>query len=117
MLVESLCSREVPRPEAAHCGQHDRGEQAGPVRVEQRVQGPADPIVVEHCQFRLGQPEQVRAVAGGPFGQPVDRLPADQQVDHHQPHRGGRCQLESRVSHRQHAVQQRRQPQPAPGRR
>src|SRR5665647_2110463 len=54
--------------------EHDRGQQAGPVGVEQRLQGPPDPVVVEPVDLGLGQPQQARVVAGGPLAQAIQGL-------------------------------------------
>ena len=55
---------------------------------EQRLQGPPDPVVVEHVDLALGQPQQARVVAGGPLAQGVQRLATQHQVGHHDPDRG-----------------------------
>ena len=93
--------------ELADCAQHDRGQQAGPVGVEQRLQRPPDPVVVEHTHLGDAQPEQRRVVAGGPLAQPIERLAAQHQVGHHQPDRDRRRQLDPGVGGRQRARQQR----------
>ena len=68
--------------------EHDRGQQAGPVGVEQRLQGPADPVVVEPVDLGFGQPQQARVLAGGPLAQGVQGFAAQYQVGHHDPDRG-----------------------------
>ncbi|MGB8021216.1 MAG: hypothetical protein WCF04_08320 [Candidatus Nanopelagicales bacterium] len=80
--------------ELADRAEHDRGQQAGPVGVEQRLQRPAHPVVVDHRHVSCGQPEQRRVVAGGPLAQDVERFPAQHQVRDHQPDRvrGGQLQ-------------------------
>jgi hypothetical protein len=88
------------------------GEQAGPVRVEQRHQRPPDPVVVEPPGVPTRQAEQPRRVGGSPFSQPVQRCPTDQQVDHQQPDRRRRGQLEPAVRLRQPPLQCRVQADP-----
>ncbi len=73
------------------------GEQAGPVRVEQPHQRPAGPVVIEPRRVAVRQAQQPGCVRGGPLAQPVQGCPADQQVDHDQPDRGRRIQLEPPV--------------------
>ena len=91
--------------------EHDRGQQAGPVGVEQRFQGPPDPVVVEPVDLGCGQPQQAWVVAGGPLAQPVQGFAAQHQVGHHQPNRGRWSQLDAGVPGRQHARKQRGQPE------
>jgi hypothetical protein len=95
--------------ELADRGEHDRGQQAGPVSIEQRVQRPADPIIVDGRDFDLGQAQQRRVIAGCPLAQRVERFAAQHQVRDHQPDRGRGCQLGPAVDLVQGVVQQPRQ--------
>jgi len=88
------------------------GEQAGPVRVEQRDQRPPDPVVIEPHRVCVRQTQQGRRVRGGPLTQPVQRRPAHQQVDHQQPDRRRRGQLEPPVRLRQPPRQDLLEPDP-----
>src|ERR1019366_1087257 len=65
--------------ELTDCAWHDSGQQAGPVGVEQRLQGPADPVVVERVDVGFGQPQQARVVAGCPLAQAVQGFAAQYQ--------------------------------------
>lgn len=77
--------------ELAGHGHDDPGEQAGPIRVEEPFQGAPHPIVVQSLDIARERVEQSRVVAGGPFGQGVDRLAVgDQVADHHAQHDGRR---------------------------
>ena len=83
--------------ELADRPEHDRGQQAGPVGVEQRFQCPPDPVVVEHPEILGAEPEQRRVVTGGPLAQAVERFPAQHQVRDHQPDRDRWRELEAGV--------------------
>lgn len=65
---------------------HDQfGEHAGAVGVEQFLQRPPGPVVVEPGSVGGAQAEQIRRVRRRPFAQPVQRRPADEQVENDQP--------------------------------
>jgi len=93
--------------ELADRPQHDRGQQAGPVGVEQRLKGPADPVVVEHPEILRAEPEQRRVEGGGPLAQAVERCTAQHQVRDDQPDRDRRRQLQAAVVGRQRVGEQR----------
>jgi len=98
--------------ELADRAEHHRGQQAGPVGVEQRLQGPPDPVIVEPADLLGGQPEQRRVVTGGPLAQAVERLTAQHQVRHDQPDRGRRAHLHPGIAVRQRRCQQSGEPEP-----
>jgi len=98
--------------ELADRAEHNRGQQAGAVGVEQRLQGPPDPVVVEHPDLLSGQAEQRRVVAGGPLADAVERFAAQHQVRHDQADRGRRAHLHPGVTVGQCAGQQGGQPEP-----
>ena len=63
------------------------GEQAGPVRVEQPGEHPADPVIVEQLNICSRQADRRRLVAGSPLAQCVHRGVSDHQVADHHPKR------------------------------
>jgi hypothetical protein len=67
--------------------EHQFGEQGPAVGVEDLVQCPGDPIVVDPGHLGRGQAQQPRSIRGRLLGQGVERGPAQQQVRHHQPDR------------------------------
>ena len=76
--------------EVADHAQHGGGDQRGPVGVEQPVQHPGDPVIVQGGRVARGQAQQGGVVTLGPLGQGVDRPVAGHDVaDHHGDHRGG----------------------------
>ena len=73
--------------EALHRVQHEPGEQARPVRVEQPSEHPPDLIVVEQLHIVGGEPDHRRVVAGGPLSECVHRAVTHHQVTDHHPQR------------------------------
>jgi len=98
--------------ELADRAQHDHGQKTGPVGVEQRLQGPTDPVVIERRQVAGAEPEQRRVVTTRPLAQTVERLTSQHQVRDHQPDRNRRRQLQAGVLGRHCAREQRGQPKP-----
>ena len=98
--------------EPLHGAEHQPGQQAGPVRVEEPGQHPPDPVVIEQTRLARAQPEQGWIERCGPFAEGVDRLAVQHQVGHHGPDRGRRGQLEPGVGARQVLRQQGGQPEP-----
>ncbi len=75
--------------EVADHRQDRLGDQARPVGVEEPIQGPADPVVVEH--FGVTRPKAEHAGVEGrrPLTECVDRTMTDHEVAHH--HLDHRC--------------------------
>ena len=70
--------------------QHGRGDQAGPVGVEQPVQHPTDPVIVQRGGIAGFQSQDRRVVVGRPFPEGVDRsMPGRDVGHHHSDHAGG----------------------------
>jgi hypothetical protein len=61
-------------PELGDHPEHQLGEQAGPVGVEELLGRPPDPVVVEHLDLARGQPEQPGGERGRPLPEPVERV-------------------------------------------
>lgn len=62
--------------ELGHDAQDELGEQARPVGVEERSQGPTDPVVIDPGELPRRHPEQARIERGRPLTQGIKRLPA-----------------------------------------
>ena len=92
--------------ELADRAEHDRGQQVGPVSIEQSVQCPTDPVVVHCSDLGLRHGEQCRVESGSPLTQRIQRFTAQNQVGDHQPDRGGRRQLGPAIDLTQGLVQQ-----------
>lgn len=92
--------------------EHQLGEQAGAVGVEEPVQRAADPVVVEDLGLARSQPEQTRGERGRPLCHGIERLASQEQVGHHEPDRRGRRQPQPGVISGQIALEQSRQPGP-----
>jgi hypothetical protein len=74
--------------ELAQHPQHGLGDQAGPVGVEQPVQRPADPVVVEQFGLAWREPEHRRVVARRPLTERVHRpVPGHDVAHQHGDHR------------------------------
>jgi len=101
-------------PELGDHREHQLGEQAGPVGVEQLLGRPTDPIVVDDLDLAPRQTEQPGGERGGPLPESVERCAAQQQIGDHQAHRGRRGQTHPDIGGGQIALQQRRQPGAAP---
>ena len=69
-------------PERVDGTKAQRGEQARPVREEQLIERPADPVVVQELGLPSLQAEQRGVVVGRPGAQPVERLAPEGQVAH-----------------------------------
>ena len=98
--------------ELADHARHQLGEQAAPVSMEQPVQHPAGPVVVEQFRLPRGQPQQGRLVGGGPLAQGVQRPVLYRQVrDHHRDHHRG-VQRQPGIISRDPGIQQPEQAHP-----
>lgn len=83
-----LVDVDVELPDHAQDG---LGDQTGPVGVEEPIQHPAHPVVVQRASVPARQAEQGGLVARGPLTQGVDRSVTHHDVAHrHADHRGGR---------------------------
>ena len=54
--------------------EHDACEQTGPVGIEERLECPPDPVVVEDREVACAEPEQARVVTSGPLVQTIEGL-------------------------------------------
>lgn len=98
--------------ELADHAQHRGGDQTGPVGVEQPVQHPPDPVVVQRSGLTRGEAEHGRGVPLRPLGQGIDRSMPDHDVaDHHGDHRR-RGQPQPSIVMRQVALQLLTDPHP-----
>ncbi len=61
------------------------GEQGGAVGVEEAIQCPSNPIVVEQRRFICDEPELVGVEWGGPFAEGVDGFAVEHEVAHQHP--------------------------------
>ncbi len=69
---------------------HDhRGEQRGPVGIEQGIEGAAETIIAQMFEFGGRQPEQARREADSRFSLPVDGLALDDDRAQQHTQRGG----------------------------
>jgi hypothetical protein len=66
--------------ELAHDPQHDLGEQARPIGVEEPVERATDPVVVERFHVAGEQLEQTGVIGGGPLRKGIDRLAVGDEV-------------------------------------
>ncbi len=59
---------------------HDRGQEGGAVGIEELVQGPPSPIVVEEGHLPRGEAQEGRDEGAGPLLEGVDRPPIQEDV-------------------------------------
>jgi len=59
---------------------HDLGEEGGAVGVEEGLQGPPEPVVVEEGALLKRHSEEVGSVGVGPGRNVAERFPGDQKV-------------------------------------
>jgi hypothetical protein len=64
---------------------HDLGGDGGPVRVEEEVQGPREPVIVEKSSLPGSEAQEVGPVGSGPGGEAIERLPGEEEVPQEDP--------------------------------
>ena len=76
----------------AHRVEHQAGEEAGAIRIEEALEATPDTVVVDQADLVGLEPEHVRVVASRPLVHRVQRLMGEGQIADHDADRLGRCE-------------------------